>query len=154
MTAPTLLVGAFSALSCMVYMDMGGISFKDAVTLPSFAKKELVHAKNRSLIRQMESIIESSRDLDHADQRIRDTHWPDKVLHISLASGDRLSGLSAASYSKTAWTNLRSVIRDGSGYGTVLTADGSQELLIVDSSRNCKSGANIRYTIYVERHSR
>ena len=159
MTGATLLLGTIaSAASCLFYMNIGGISLKDTFVLPDYAKKEVVHKKNCDVIGQMEYIIQSSKDLSEVQRRVRAAGWADKVLHISLVRRERTaaakennpSASSDSGYSRTPWTGMRTVIRDGSGYGTVLTSEGSRDVLIVDRFRQCAGRDLVGYTIYLE----
>jgi hypothetical protein len=139
-------------------MDLGGITVKDILFMPPHAQKDVVYRQHGNVIRQLDSIIMSSRDFETVDRRVKAATWPENVLQISLSPRGRNAApnrsASPASttpaYARTTWTNLRAVVRDGSGYGTALTADGYRELRIVDSSRPCESGDTIGYTIYLE----
>ncbi len=142
-------------------MEVGGISVKNTLVLPEYARKEAVYGKNRDVIREIDYIIQTSRDLGAVDRRVKAAEWGEKVLCISLTRRVRTAKPAAstdpgtpalASYSKGTWTNLRSVIRDGAGYGTVLTAEGNRDLVIVNNSRPCTGGEEIGYTMYIERN--
>jgi hypothetical protein len=152
MTGPAFLLGAVaSAASCLLCMEIGGISLKDSLVLPEYAKREVVYRQHGDVIRKVESIISSSYDLAAADSRLNSAFWPGKVLHISLTPASGSHSAPASGYSRGMWTNMRSVIRDGSGYGTVLTAEGTTDLLIADGIRRSSGMKDIHYTIYVER---
>jgi hypothetical protein len=164
MTSATLLISAIASVaSCVLCMEVAGISVKDTLVLPAHARKEVVYQKHQDVIKKIESIIRSSRDFVTAERRVKTSVWPDKVLHISLAQRDRGPHPAAAHarsarvatspdavFSKPTWTNLRSVIRDGAGYGSVLTESGPREILIVDKTHPTSGTDAVTFLIYFE----
>jgi hypothetical protein len=164
MTSATLIVGAIASVaSCVLCMEVGGIRVKDSLVLPSHARKEVVYKKHQDVIKKIEAIIRSSRDFDTAERRVKNSVWPDKVLHISLAQRDRriqpastrahsapVATSTEGGFSKSYWTNLRSVIRDGAGYGSVLTDEGPRDLTIVEKTHPTSGTDAVAFLIYFE----
>jgi hypothetical protein len=164
MTSATLIIGAIASVaSCVLCMDVGGISVKDSLILPSHARKEVVYKKHQDVIKKIEAIIRSSRDFATAERRVKSSMWPEKVLHISLAQRARVVNPAARrahvapvatsadeGFSRSNWANLRSVVRDGAGYGTVLTDCGPRDLTIVDKIHPTSGTDAVGFVIYFE----
>jgi hypothetical protein len=160
MTPATLIIGAIASVtSCIMCMEVAGISVKDTLVLPAHAKKEVVYRQHRDVILKLENIIRTSRDFVTAERRIKCCSWPEKVLSIALAKRDRspttvrstpVATNSGSTYTKTTWTNLRSVIRDGAGYGSVWTDTGAHGLQIVDKTHPTSGTDAVAFLIYFE----
>ena len=155
-----LLFSAAATVSCVLYLQVGGVTMMDAISLPEHARKEVVYGENSDVLRLIETIIDRSDDLSDARSRITSARWPDKVLHVCLTShsanysslSTKKSGAtSPTGYSKTAWTSMHTVVRDGAGFGSALTDNGLCNLVVIDNFRKCRGSENIGYTIYIER---
>lgn len=159
MTTPTLLIGFASLASCVLCMEFGGVSIRDTLFMPAYAKKDVVYKEQSDVIREVETMIATSPSFEVAKKWIRETEWPEKVLRISLARAQ--SGATSAQhtsseatpetgYIKVPWSIERTVTRDGTGYGSIVTEDGQREIVIVDKSRQTMGADVVAYIIYVD----
>jgi len=159
MTLVTLITGMAATVSCVLCVQVGGMSVIDSFVTPEYAKKDVVYGAHKDVYNKMEAIVRLSATLQAAERRVRDTPWPDKVIHVALANESDCKEMSAlegvvggnkGGYSRSMWENLRAVIRNGAGYGTVVTEDGQVDIVAIDKVTQCLGTQKIHYTVYIE----
>ena len=138
MTLVTLITGMAATVSCVLCVQVGGTSVIDAFVTPEYAKKDVVYEAHRDVYNKIEAIVRLSATIQVAERRVQDARWPDKVIHVALANESDCGNLSALEgvvggskegYSRSMWENLRAVIRNGAGYGTVITENGQLDIV-------------------------
>jgi hypothetical protein len=162
MTLRSLIYSALVAASCVTsYNNSGPSLFESWFSLPEYARREVVYPKNKDVIFKVNAIISLSDNLGTMQRRVAGANWPDKVFHVEVRQD--LEDLSPAAvkkiaamediepYSERPWTGLKTVVRNGSGYGAVLTSEGQQNVVIVDGMYLSKKKEKVRYTIYIKR---
>jgi len=154
MTFLSLIVGSAATASCVLYMQVGGISVIDTLITPEHARKEVVYSQHKDVYNKMEAIIGISATLEVAERRVKAATWPGKVMLVAVSKERPLNDAQGAQadpcYSKTSWTNLRTIIRNGAGYGSVVTYDGQRDIVVIDKVSQSLGRDKVHYTICIE----